>query len=138
MATTCKPNRLHLLIDSLAGALAARGVRVTLVTQNIDDLHIKPDKDRYEYHAIHGNVKFVRCANFHLTPYQQFREELKSGAEVQCPQCQSLLRPHVLFFDESYGPLYGDKVKERTFPLVILIGTSLSTGLCSSFAQKAD
>lgn len=99
MATTCKPNQLHVLIDALSNALVARGIAVTLVTQNIDDLHIKPSKDKYEYHAIHGNVKYVRCENLHLTPYQQFREELKIGTEVPCPQCKSILRPHVLFFD---------------------------------------
>lgn len=71
MATTCKPNKLHTLIDRLAAALVARGKRVTLVTQNIDDLHLPPKK--YEYYAIHGNVKFVRCANLHLAPYQQYR-----------------------------------------------------------------
>jgi NAD-dependent SIR2 family protein deacetylase len=53
-------------------------------------------------------VKFVRCSNLHLSPYQQFREEIKAGKEVSCPQCGSALRPHVLFFDESYGPLYGE------------------------------
>ena len=31
--------------------------KVTLVTQNIDDLHIKPIKDSYNYYNIHGNVK---------------------------------------------------------------------------------
>jgi NAD-dependent deacetylase len=136
MATTCKPNQLHSLIDRLAGALAARGKKVTLVTQNVDDLHLPPSK-QYEYHAIHGNVKFVRCANLHLTPYQQYRQELKLG-EVPCPQCNSPLRPHVLFFDESYGALYGEEVKGKSFPFVFLIGTSLSTGLCSSFAQRAQ
>jgi hypothetical protein len=29
-------------------------------------------------------------------------------------------------------------VKGRPFPFVVLMGTSLSTGLCSSFAQKAQ
>jgi NAD-dependent SIR2 family protein deacetylase len=32
------------LIDRLAVALSARGKRVTLVTQNIDDLHLRPKK----------------------------------------------------------------------------------------------
>ena len=72
MATTCKPNQLHILIDRLAAALTSRGKKVTLVTQNIDDLHLTPSLP-YQYHAIHGNVKFVRCSNLHLIPYQQYR-----------------------------------------------------------------
>jgi hypothetical protein len=41
-----------------------------------------------------------------------------------------------LFFDESYGPLYGGEVKEKEFPFVIVIGTSLSTGLCRKLTFK--
>lgn len=108
LTLSCKPNEMHTLIDTLACSLAARGKRVTLVTQNVDDLHLSPKGDKYKYYAIHGNVKFVRCNAFHLTPYQQFREEIKAGRKVFCPKCEGELRPHVLFFDESYGPLYGE------------------------------
>jgi NAD-dependent deacetylase len=99
MANTCKPNKIHLLIDKLATVLNARGKKVTIVTQNIDDLHLKPKEKGYGYFAIHGNVKLVRCDNLHLSPYQQFREEIKAGSEVKCPKCELFVRPHVLFFD---------------------------------------
>lgn len=56
---------------------------------------------------------------------------------MKCPKCELFVRPHVLFFDESYGPLYGEEVKEKKFPFVFVIGSSLSTGLCSKFAQNA-
>lgn len=137
MATTCKPNKIHALIDKLANVLNARGKNVTLVTQNIDDLHVRPIGNRYKYFDIHGNVKFVRCDNLHLSPYAQFRAELKSGKSVKCPNCELFLRPHVLFFDESYGPLYGSEVKDKTYPFVFVIGSSLSTGLCSRLTQQA-
>ena len=42
MAVSSEPNQLHFLIHDLAKELGKRGVRVTLATQNIDDLHIKP------------------------------------------------------------------------------------------------
>lgn len=137
MAVTLKPNKIHMLIDKLASALKARKKNVTIVTQNVDDLHLKPKENGYNYYAIHGNVKFVRCDNFHFSPYEQYREEIKAGAQVKCPNCELFLRPHVLFFDESYGPLYGEEVKEKKFPFVFVIGSSLSTGLCSKFAQNA-
>jgi NAD-dependent SIR2 family protein deacetylase len=33
------------------------------------------------------------------------------GKVANCSKCHEPLRPHVLFFDESYGQLYGDEVK---------------------------
>jgi len=60
------------------------------------------------------------------------------GKVANCPECNEPLRPHVLFFDESYGPLYGEEVKERSFPFVFVIGSSLSTGLCSKLTLRAD
>lgn len=42
MAITFKANKIHILIDKLALALKGRKKKVTLVTQNIDDLHLKP------------------------------------------------------------------------------------------------
>jgi NAD-dependent SIR2 family protein deacetylase len=61
MATTLKPNSIHNLIDQFAKALGARGKKVAVVTQNVDDLHFKPLAQEYSYFAIHGNVKQVRC-----------------------------------------------------------------------------
>lgn len=61
MAINLKPNKIHELIDKLAKVLNARGKKVTIVTQNIDDFHIKPSKKEYSYYAVHGNVKEIRC-----------------------------------------------------------------------------
>ena len=44
MTINVKPNNSHFLIDKLAKILASKGIKVTLVTQNIDDLHVKPEK----------------------------------------------------------------------------------------------
>ena len=104
MSRVSKANKVHDLIDQLARALSGRGKRVTVVTQNIDDLHLKPEKGEFEYEACHGNVKKVRCQNDHLHNYQDFRQQIiLEQREAKCPQCSCPLRPHVLFFDESYG-----------------------------------
>jgi NAD-dependent SIR2 family protein deacetylase len=56
--------------------LNARGKKVTIVTQNIDDFHIKPTKEEYKYYAVHGNVKEVRCDNDHVFGFKDFRKEI--------------------------------------------------------------
>ena len=74
MATTYKPNKIHVLIDTLANALSARGKKVTLITQNIDDFHFKPKNNQYGYYPCHGNVKEIRCANDHVHKYEEYRK----------------------------------------------------------------
>ena len=41
-----------------------------------------------------------------------------------------------MFFDESYGVPFGGEVKDEEFPFVIVIGTSLNTGLCLKLAAS--
>ena len=56
--------------------MSARGKNVTIVTQNIDDFHVKPTKEEYKYYAVHGNVKEVRCDNNHVFSFKDFRKEI--------------------------------------------------------------
>lgn len=48
------------------------------------------------------------------------------------------MRPHILFFDECYGKDYGAEIKDKTFPLVICIGSSVKTGLAINMIQRAQ
>jgi hypothetical protein len=43
----------------------------------------------------------------------------------------------VLFFDEQYGPLYGGEARGKEYSFVMVIGSSLSTGLCIKLASQA-
>lgn len=61
MSINTKSNEVHHLIHECTLALTKKKKKVTLVTQNIDDLHIRPEDNEYEYHCIHGNAKFMRC-----------------------------------------------------------------------------
>lgn len=42
-----------------------------------------------------------------------------------------------MFFDESYGIPFGKDVKDRQFNFVVVIGSSLSTGLCIRLTTSA-
>lgn len=101
------------------------------MTQNIDDFHIKPVNKQYEYHAIHGVANQMRCKNLHYQPYD------KSKIQSKCPECSESLRPHVMFFDESYGIPFGQEVKDRQFNFAVVIGSSLNTGLCIKLVGDA-
>ena len=74
MASSVKPNDTHVLIDKLARTLSTKGVKVVLMTQNIDDLHLRPKNNEYEYHCVHGNVNYLRCEKNHLHLYKDYRK----------------------------------------------------------------
>ena len=71
MSIKSKPNKVHQLIHECALALTKLKKKVTLVTQNIDDLHIKPESNEYGYYPVHGNVKFMRCSANHMKDYNK-------------------------------------------------------------------
>jgi NAD-dependent deacetylase len=54
-----KPNAAHFALARLEGALAKRGGSLTLVTQNIDDLHERAGSRRVVH--MHGELLKARC-----------------------------------------------------------------------------
>lgn len=42
-----------------------------------------------------------------------------------------------MFFDETYGIPFGKDVKDRQFDFVVVIGSSLNTGLCIKMVSSA-
>lgn len=88
------PNAAHVALAKLG---RARGVRLTLVTQNIDDLHERGGSE--EVLHLHGELLKARCnCCGAVTPC---REDL-SRASI-CPACGGIdcLRPHVVWFGET-------------------------------------
>ena len=61
-----RPNAAHRALARLEGALAARGGRLTLVTQNIDDLHERAGS-RNVIH-MHGELLKARCQHCDFGP----------------------------------------------------------------------
>src|SRR5271166_2162202 len=91
-----KPNAAHRALARLERALAERGGHLTLVTQNIDDLHERAGS----MHVIHmhGELFKVRCiACERVSPWRQ-----DLGRLDRCPACGQTngLRPHVVWFGE--------------------------------------
>ena len=43
-----------------------------------------------------------------------------------------------MFFDEKYGELFGENVKNKKYDMVFSIGSSLSTGLSIKIVSEAE
>ncbi len=90
---TVKPNPGHHAIAELEKRW---GDRFTLVTQNVDGLHLEAGS--VNVLEIHGSLRQTRCTvcgsveNRGLDPL---------GEMPECPQCHGVLRPHIVWFGEG-------------------------------------
>jgi NAD-dependent deacetylase len=128
-----KPNAAHFALARLEGALAERGGSLTLVTQNIDDLHERAGSTRVTH--MHGELLKARCV-----VCEAVRSWLDDLAVSQaCPDCgrAAVLRPHVVWFGEM--PLAMDLIERalRQADLFVAIGTSGAVYPAAGFVAEA-
>ena len=135
------PNVAHLALVGLEQRL---GDRFLLVTQNVDGLHLRAGSSPERTFQIHGNIDFCRCirgcsptirAMPPALPVDWTKERSLTDAELTALRCDcgDWLRPHVLWFDESYDePRYRYVSALRaaeTAAALIVVGTSGATTL---------
>ena len=126
------------------------GKRFLLVTQNVDSLHSLAGSGGPGYVEIHGTLEQARCMACNSDPIPlppglvMAKDEKLTDAQcsqLKCQECGGWLRPHVLWFDESYDdrffPLDGvfDAIKQAN--LVLTVGTSGGTNLPWLVAKAA-
>jgi NAD-dependent deacetylase len=148
---SAQPNAAHLALAGLERWQVVSGDYL-LLTQNIDGLHRRAGSRRVV--EVHGRADRVRCARDgcvngaprgHL-PYRAedfipISEKAKAENVPRCPDCGTNLRPHVLWFDETYDSHqdfgYPDVIKAaKAACFVLFVGTSFSVGV-TSFLVKA-
>jgi NAD-dependent deacetylase len=128
-----KPNAAHFALARLEGALAEHGETLTLVTQNIDDLHERTGSRRVIH--MHGELLKARCGR--CDAVRPWVDDLTVG-DV-CPNCgrAAALRPHVVWFGEM--PLALDLIDRalRKADLFVAIGTSGAVYPAAGFVAEA-
>ena len=124
--------------------------RFTLITQNVDGLHLRAGSSMERTFQIHGNVFFMRCAQectSQIYPLPADVPPKNKGEDLTdhelkhlcCPECGAMTRPHVLWFDEVYNEPHfrfqsSLDAAART-ALLIIAGTSGSTNLPNQVAN---
>lgn len=144
-----EPNEAH---AALAGLEARLGDGFTLVTQNVDGLHLRAGSSLERTYQIHGNLDFYRCASAcggpELLPLdpdvvlgkgEPMPDAMR--ARLACPRCGELGRPHVLWFDECYDePLFRFESSLRAAAearLLVTVGTAGATNLPNQMVHLA-
>jgi NAD-dependent deacetylase len=90
--TQVAPNPGHRALVALEERL---GDQFTLITQNVDGLHVAAGSRRVL--EVHGRLSRVRCTS---CDYIKDRPGEALADLPECPECRGLLRPDVVWFNE--------------------------------------
>jgi NAD-dependent deacetylase len=136
-----KPNAAHEAIARLS--ILAR--EFLLVTQNVDDLHTRAGLPNGKIVQIHGDIFVTRCSRCDFSrvdhDYEHEREHEHEGEGVpQCPRCNGLMRPGVVWFGERLDAGKIDMVENYlsagSCDLVLVIGTTALFGYIIDWALR--
>ncbi|KAM8861238.1 NAD-dependent protein deacylase sirtuin-5, mitochondrial-like [Synchiropus picturatus] len=154
LVLTKEPNPSHWAIAECEEALAKQGRRVTVITQNVDELHRRAgSKNLLE---IHGSLFRTRClscgqeASNYKSPICPALEgrgapEAAEDARIpekelpRCDSCSGLLRPAVVWFGESLDSDVLRQAEEALdrCDLCLVAGTSSVVYPAAMFAPQA-
>ena len=127
-STDVQPNAAHLALAELARRWLGR---VSVITQNVDDLHERAGQEQVIH--MHGRLDQVRC----LKCMWSGRWEVDLGVCHACPRCEKTgcLRPDIVWFGET--PAAMDKIEEalEICDLFVAIGTSGNVYPAAGFVE---
>jgi len=134
-----QPNPAHTAIVKLA----ARVDDFLLVTQNVDDLHLRAESEgerlsRDKIVQIHGDIFETRCSRCDCSQQEPADEE---SNVPRCTDCGELMRPGVVWFGEQLEPRKIARVENylarASCEVVIVAGTTAAFGYIIDWALRA-
>ena len=129
---TVKPNPAHFALARLQEGLKAKGGSLTLVTQNVDDLHERGGvKDTIHMHGILTSMLCAACS-----AHWDWHED--TSVQSACPSCtRRSARPDIVWFGEM--PYRMDEIESALAgcDLFVSIGTSGAVYPAAGYVQMA-
>lgn len=129
-----RPNRAH----EILAAWTERRPAWRVVTQNVDDLHLRAGTRRLI--RLHGSIWELSCWQGCAAATARWRDERVPLPEPipRCPHCEGLARPAVVWFGESLDPADVRQADEATACHVfIAAGTSAVVYPAAGFIDAA-
>lgn len=128
-----QPNAAHHALAELEEGLAEKAGRLTLITQNVDDLHERAGSKSLLH--MHGELAKSECAG--CGDVRIIERDLST--DLKCVACGRAggMRPHVVWFGEM--PRFMDEAMDAimTADLFVSIGTSGSVYPAAGFVGEA-
>ncbi len=137
LAATVQPNAAHLGLARWQQGLEDAGGSLTLVTQNVDELHQKAGSRRVL--ELHGSLLRSRCTDQTCSNVAPFRDERPFSSAPPCGICGQGLRPDIVLFGEALeGEVLGQAgLASIRADLFIALGTSATVAPASDLARVA-
>ena len=131
-AAAAEPNAAHVALAQLEQALARRGDRLTLVTQNVDDLHQRAGSTVIAMHGTHAQARCTRCG-----AVESWQGDISSDSVCLACGTAGGLRPNIVWFGEM--PLHQERIAQalRTSDLFVAIGTSGAVYPAAAYVRAA-
>jgi len=120
---SAQPNPAHLALARLEKA----GYIESLITQNIDGLHVRAgSKHVLEIHGTFNTLTCVGCYKKYPI-YSVIDRFMEAGEVPRCPGCHSVLKPDVILFEEQLPKQIWQQAQEacNNCDLLLVAGTSL-------------
>jgi len=133
-----RPNPGH---DAIARIDRVFGDCCRVITQNVDGYHQAAGTDPARVLQIHGDAMQARCGEdcqyppvLLPLPASVLAPEFDlSNTDMRCTKCGNFLRPHTLFFDETYDDelhnMQASLNAARQADLLVIVGTAGATAL---------
>ena len=138
-----KPNPAHDALAQWQYHTQSSGQKLTLITQNVDDLH---EQAGSTVTHLHGHLWRNRCSQCE-TPYQNKSKGPYSSADsmdysealISCPHCDGYIRPDIVWFGEALPVEAWETAEEAAAncEVFISIGTSSLVYPAAGLAQLA-
>ena len=132
-----RPNRAHLAVKHIEDM----GKLLSVVTQNVDNLHHKAGNSPEKIIEIHGTAFVVTCLKCGKKyDRDEIEARLKTGIKVPyCDDCSGILKPDTISFGQS---MPADKLAEsfkhaEISDLCIVLGSSLVVYPAASIPERA-
>jgi len=129
----CNPNAAHNAIAALEDA----GYDVTVITQNVDNLHRRAGSRKIV--ELHGNIFKLRCSGGCSGIITISEETPPENIPRACPACGLLLRPHIVWFGEFLYPedVSAAHCRLANTDFLFIVGTSGVVHPAASFGYLA-
>lgn len=123
-----EPNQAHRLLASLEERF-----RVTVVTQNVDNLHERGGSSNVIH--LHGELTKARSSHYPELVYDIGYRDIKPGDTCERG---AQLRPHIVWFGEEVPMLESAAEVVSTADQLLIVGTSLQVYPAAGLVHEVD
>ncbi len=127
---TVQPNPAHRLLAELESRF-----QVTVVTQNVDDLHERGGSSNVLH--LHGELTKARSSAYPDLIYDIGYNDINPGGDT-CDRGAQLRPPHIVWFGEEVPMLDAAAEVVRTADQLLIVGTSLQVYPAAGLVYEVD